>query len=365
MDDEKIGKEKTTNNNTSTNNNNNNNNINTINININTNIPNSNKADLDLGLGEELIDNSVKTKNKLKICCLTWNMHGLGPTTEQVEELLNPHKGFDIYCIGSEECLRSIMKSFFYSDKKVWEEKLQNYFGTDYKLLSSNTLCAIHLIIFIKEKYFYELTEIKKNVVKTGGKNLFGNKGAVGISFKLFGMSFMIVNCHLAALHGRSEQRNTDFKRCVLNMSNNNDKNKSNNNSDDYNFFIFMGDLNYRLTDTSFNVNQVTNNYLNLLSYDELQKEIINKRLDTLGFQEGKIYFMPTFKYWNNTNDFQYFDTKNIDQYPAWCDRIFYRKNISSNKNIIDITQERYDSMQNIKMSDHKPLFSYFNILYI
>jgi hypothetical protein len=44
-------------------------------------------------------------------------MHGLVPNEEQIKNLLDPHKNFDIYAIGSEECLRSIFKSLFYSDK--------------------------------------------------------------------------------------------------------------------------------------------------------------------------------------------------------------------------------------------------------
>ena len=59
--------------------------------------------------------------NKLKVCCITWNMHGLNPNQNEINSLLGPHKDFDIYAIGSEECLRSIFKSLFYSDKTTWD----------------------------------------------------------------------------------------------------------------------------------------------------------------------------------------------------------------------------------------------------
>ena len=173
------------------------------------------------------INNSIsspynfKIKSKLKICCLTWNMHGLLPSLEQVQELLNPHKNFDIYAIGSEECLRSIFKSLFFSDKTEWEEKLQNYFGNNYVLISSETLCAIHLVIFVRSTLIKNISKVKVNSVKTGAKNLLGNKGAVGICFNIFNLSIMIINCHLAALQGRSEQRNIDFVRCVTQMNSN------------------------------------------------------------------------------------------------------------------------------------------------
>ena len=48
------------------------------------------------------------------------------------------------------------------------------------------------------------------------------------------------------------------------------------------------------------------------------------------GFKEGPIMFKPTFKYWNNTNNYQYIDTHKIDQAPASTDRILYKKNVTS-----------------------------------
>ena len=58
------------------------------------------------------INTTITKSNKLKICCITWNMHGLNPTPNEIKSLLDPHKNFDIYAIGSEECLRSIFKKF-------------------------------------------------------------------------------------------------------------------------------------------------------------------------------------------------------------------------------------------------------------
>ena len=179
---------------------------------------------------------NLKTNRKLKLCCLTWNMHGLIPNDEQVQNLLNPHKNYDIYAIGSEECLRSIFKSFFFSDKSEWETKLKRYFGNNYVLIASETLCAIHLVIFIRSTLIKDVSKVKVNTVKTGAKNLLGNKGAVGIFFNIFILSIMIINCHLAALQGRSVQRNTDFERIITSM---------NSNYINFDFIVLMGDFNY------------------------------------------------------------------------------------------------------------------------
>ena len=308
-----------------------------------------------LGNMNSFSDSSYNKNRKLKICCLTWNMHGLMPNQEHLNQLLQPHKNFDIYAIGSEECLRSIFKSLFVSDKSEWESRLQNYFGKDYVLIASETLCAIHLVIFVRSTLLRYISKVKVNSIKTGAKNLLGNKGAVGICFNMFHLSIMIINCHLAAQQGRSEQRNIDFERCITQMSSN---------YQDFDFIILMGDLNYRLNNLDIDMNRIKDEYLLFLNYDQLKNEKNLKRLNTLGFIEGEIYFRPTFKYWNNTSNFQYIDTHDIDQAPAWTDRVLYKKKQIS-KNYLDVKQDKYDSMHNIEMSDHKPVFSYFTLSFL
>ena len=320
------------------------------NINNIVNIDNNTSRDIIISSSSD-----VKKNRKLKICCLTWNMHGLVPNEEQIKNLLDPHKNFDIYAIGSEECLRSIFKSLFYSDKSEWETKLKKYFGNNYDLIASETLCAIHLVIFIRSTLIKDVSKVKVNTVKTGAKNLLGNKGAVGIYFNIFNLSIMIINSHLAALQGRSEQRNIDFLRIITQM---------NSNYQNFDFIVFMGDLNYRLNNLKIDMNQIQEDYLIFLNYDQLKNEKNLQRLNLLGFIEGTISFRPTFKYWNNTSKFQYLDTHDIDQAPAWTDRILYKKNETGN-NILDVKQDKYDSMHYIEMSDHKPVYSYFTLSFI
>ena len=297
--------------------------------------------------------NSIVTKyNKLKLCCITWNMHGLNPSPEEIKSLLEPHKNFDIYAIGSEESCRSIFKSLFNSDKSTWETSLRNYFGNNYALVASETLCAIHLVIFIRNSLIKNISKVRAKNVKTGAKNMLGNKGAVGISFNIFKLSIMIINCHLAASQNRSLQRNMDFQRCFNGILDN---------FQSFDFVVFMGDFNYRLNNLNIDMEKIKTEYLMFLNYDQLTYENNIKRLDLHGLKEGQILFQPTFKYWNNTNNYQFIDTHNIDQAPAWTDRILYKKN-DTDRNILDVHQDRYDSMQNIIMSDHKPVYSYFTL---
>ena len=299
----------------------------------------------------------IGQNRKLKICCLTWNMHGLLPNDKQIQELLNPHKNYDIYAIGSEECLRSIFKSFFLCDKTEWEERLVKYFGGKYRIIATSTLCAIHLAIFVRTSLIKNVSNLKMNCVKTGANNLLGNKGAVGISFQIFNLSISIINCHLSARYAKSEKRNLDFERCATQIH-------SDSESDNIDLIILMGDLNYRLNNLNIDINRIQKEHLLFLNYDQLNNEKNLKRLNMHGFQEGKIHFRPTFKYWNNTSNFQYSDTHNINQAPAWTDRILYKINKSRN-NILEVNQDKYDSMFNIEMSDHKPVYSYFTISFL
>jgi len=299
----------------------------------------------------------ISQSRKLKICCLTWNMHGLLPTDDQVQQLLNPHKNYDIYAIGSEECLRSIFKSLFLCDKTEWEVRLAKYFGEKYRLIATSTLCAIHLAIFVRTSLIENISNLKMNYVKTGANNLLGNKGAVRISFQIFNLAISIINCHLAARYAKSEKRNLDFERCATQIH-------SESEYDNIDLIILMGDLNYRLNNLDIDINRIQKEHLLFLNYDQLNNEKNLKRLNMLGFQEGKIHFRPTFKYWNNTSNFQYSDTHDINQAPAWTDRVLYKIN-RKRKNILEVKQDKYDSMFNIEMSDHKPVYSYFTISFL
>ena len=296
----------------------------------------------------------IKRKKEMKktICCLTWNMHGQRPSERELNDLLQKHKekNFDIYVIGSQECLRSIFKSLFYSDKSIWENQLKLYFGDEYEMLSSVTLAAIHIIIFVKKNIRNNINAINYNSVKTGVYNYLGNKGAVGIWFTLININIMFINSHLAAGYYYLKKRNNNFEYIMNNIHPN---------YLNVDFIVFMGDLNYRLNIPFVNVNDIRNNHLNYITYDQLnlEKKEIKK---ILNFEEGDIKFLPTFKYINNTD---IFDADKIDKLPAWTDRILFIKRTTI-FSVLDVELIEYNSMQDILMSDHKPVYSYFNLTF-
>ena len=60
---------------------------------------------------------------------------------------------------------------------------------------------------------------------------------------------------------------------------------------------------------------------------------------------------MPTYKYKDFSNEFDY------SRIPGWTDRILYKS-----KEYYDIMLCEYSSINNISISDHKPVYAIFKI---
>ena len=119
---------------------------------------------------------------------------------------------------------------------------------------------------------------------------------------------------------------------------------------DEYDFVILSGDLNYRI---NFNITDDIDELIKqknpeiLWDKDQLTKEI--KRENE--FQEGIINFMPTYKYKDNSDEYDY------ERKPGWTDRILYK----SKKNY-DIMLCKYNCIKEVYLSDHKPVYAVFKI---
>jgi hypothetical protein len=87
-----------------------------------------------------------------------------------------------------------------------------------------------------------------------------------------------------------------------------------------------------------------------LLRQDQLLQTIASGRAFT-NFCEGKVTFLPTFKFDKGTSDY---DTSHKQRIPAWTDRIVFRSN---KVNVLE-----YDSATEAKHSDHRPVFGTFKI---
>ena len=350
---------------------------------------------------------SINDGLSIKICCITYNLHGIGLDTNQINELLAIHKknDCDIYAIATQESQRSILMNLLFWDKSKFELDLAQFFGKDYVRLHTETLGGIHLIIFIKSIHKNYILGYYKEYIKTGFYGILGNKGGIGIGFRMYNISFFIINCHLSCGLNSSLYRNYDFDYIKKNIHPH---------LDNYDIIIWMGDFNYRVNKTIQEIEDIYKNKqeMTLLESDQMNFEIKNYNLKSFGYKEGKITFLPTYKYSDNLKNEIICDMP--DHIPSWTDRIIYKVNESKFKIIednekekyindekaiieddkedndnssyyedakesrdhnIDINKEngdyiceatfkltQYNSMQNIVFSDHKPVFAYFSV---
>ena len=340
----------------------------------------------------------------LKICSITYNLHGVSLDKSQINELLINHKNnsCDIYAIATQESQRSILMNLIFWDKSKFEMDLAHFFGKEYVRLHTETLGGIHLIIFIKNIHKNYILNYYKEYIKTGMYGLLGNKGGIGIGFKMYNISFMFINCHLSYGFSNVINRNYDFDYIKKTIHPHLDK---------FDIIIWMGDFNYRVNKKMEEVENIIKEKkeMDLLQFDQMNYEIKNYNLKSFGYNEGKINFLPTYKYSDdNSNEILCDSNEHI---PSWTDRILYKINEDKFKiiendenekeneeNIIneDIKEEsyneseeyedareedfdsnkeneeksreatfklkQYNSMQNIVFSDHKPVYAYFNV---
>ena len=119
---------------------------------------------------------------------------------------------------------------------------------------------------------------------------------------------------------------------------------------DDYDFVIISGDLNYRLDfGHEDNIEEIMNkkNPEILWEKDQFRKEIKKEH----ELKEGIINFMPTYKYKDDSDEYDY------ERKPGWTDRILYKS-----KKMYDIMLCEYSCLQNVHLSDHRPVYAIFKI---
>ncbi|KAI3799470.1 hypothetical protein L1987_34768 [Smallanthus sonchifolius] len=94
------------------------------------------------------------------------------------------------------------------------------------------------------------------------------------------------------------------------------------------NKIIWLGDLNYRLSSTFDDLHEIIqrNDWQALLEKDQLKIEQKAGRIFE-GWEEGKIWFAPTYKYITNSDRYvaQTCTPKEKRRTPAWCDRILWK----------------------------------------
>jgi hypothetical protein len=125
------------------------------------------------------------------------------------------------------------------------------------------------------------------------------------------------------------------------------------------NCLIFGGDLNYRLdltreeVDCCLNVKpgDFTGGCAYLFDHDQLTAARASRGAFDM-FQEGPVFFAPTFKFDHRSATY---DSSKKKRVPAWTDRVLYR---AGNCASVDLVE--YSSVSSIRCSDHRPVYARF-----
>lgn len=320
------------------------------------------------------------------------------------------------YCIGLEEVINLNAKNVIIGGEKkkykLWEEKINLELKSkdNYVLLLKTSLVGILFFIFVKASEISKIKNIKTTKIKSGFYGQFGNKGSCFVEFEYENKKYGFNSGHLAA--GEKIKNNNERKNCLINILNH-QSDKSVKDSNEFyknDFYFILGDLNFRvqnnikiihnwLFDLKFEGKQHSKNICeensndadyeiksdknknNIESIKEKEDDetlenifyqidekifmkyfgddywkfdqlnIFKKELIKYNIKESDIFFNPTYKYAKKTNNYNL-----LKREPSWTDRILFKEN----KFIRSILYDRI----NIHYSDHKPIFSLFEINY-
>ncbi|KAL7095682.1 hypothetical protein ACP275_10G039300 [Erythranthe tilingii] len=234
-----------------------------------------------------------------------------------------------------------------------------------YRLIGSKQMVGIFLCVWVREDLHEHVSSLKVSCVGRGIMGYLGNKGSISISMVLRGTAFCFVCTHLTSgeKEGDAMRRNLDvieiLKRTRFSHSYRiPGKIIPPDNILDHDKIIWLGDLNYRLAsnlcgDTYELLER--SDWQSLLEKDELRKE--QKAGGVFkGWEEGEIYFAPTYKYITNSDRYVVQTppaSKEKRRTPAWCDRILWK-----GEELKQMCYARGES----KFSDHRPVYSLFSV---
>ncbi|KAL4645398.1 hypothetical protein ACB092_02G232800 [Castanea dentata] len=231
-----------------------------------------------------------------------------------------------------------------------------------YSLVASKQMVGIFLSVWARKELVPHIGHLRVSSVGRGIMGCFGNKGCISMSMSLHQTSFCFVCSHLASgeKEGDELKRNADVSE-ILKCTQfpkicKNPNSRAPERINDHDRVIWLGDLNYRvaLTYEETRVLLEDNDWDTLLEKDQLNLEREAGRVFP-GFDEGRIYFAPTYKYTHNSDSYagETVKSKKKRRTPAWCDRILWRGN-----GIEQLSYIRGES----RFSDHRPVCAVFTV---
>ncbi|GFP98343.1 type i inositol 1 4 5-trisphosphate 5-phosphatase cvp2 [Phtheirospermum japonicum] len=253
------------------------------------------------------------------------------------------------------------------SPRPVADELSTRHSGTaqhqKYCLAASKQMVGIFLCVWVREDLYEHITSLKVSCVGRGIMGYLGNKGSISISMILHQTTFCFVCTHLASGEkgGDAIRRNLDVMEIMKRTRFSHPygipgKPIPPETILDHDKIIWLGDLNYRLASSCGDTYDLLqrSDWQTLLEKDELRIEQRAGRVFK-GWEEGEIYFAPTYKYITNSDHYvvQTSTPKEKRRTPAWCDRILWK-----GEGLKQMCYARGES----RFSDHRPVYSLFSM---
>lgn len=306
-------------------------------------------------------------EGKVSIFVCTWNQNRKRAPINLNDLLLPDQLVYmpDIYAIGIQEAFSSQSDYL-----KEWEIELQTTLGPSHVLLHSCSLGVLHLALFVRRDliWFCSTPEESAYNSRSMPTNMIKTKGAVSIAFRFFGTSFMFTNCHFPAHENKLKDRVDEYQRIISsidlpkNLKSLKPRYLSNDSTARFDCVFFMGDLNFRLEQRTFDeticilediFQQKDPSYEALTQNDELLK-VMESNQAFHGFNESLIKYPPTYKFLAQTNKYD----RQTRRVPSYTDRILFRS-----KRQRHIQCLLYDWLPQLMSSDHKPVYCLFEVL--
>ncbi|XP_022574090.2 type I inositol polyphosphate 5-phosphatase 8 isoform X2 [Brassica napus] len=228
-----------------------------------------------------------------------------------------------------------------------------------YSLAASKQMVGIFLCVWVRDDLQKRITNLKVSSVGRGIMGYLGNKGSISISMSLHETSLCFVCTHLTSgeREGDEVRRNLDVTEILkrTRFSRSSIDSHQPEMIMDHDKVIWLGDLNYRLRASSDVHDHLKNHdWEALLQKDQLKIEQKAGRVFQ-GWEEGKIYFAPTYKYHINSDNYvaQTEKSKEKRRTPAWCDRILWKG---------DGMKQIWYTRGESRFSDHRPVQSLFSV---
>lgn len=297
-------------------------------------------------LWEGEMPENAETSHQIKALVITWNLKGGCPSGDLQDLVRTSTIKHNLIVVGTQECCRSIAKSFFYESKKRWEAKLADAMGMDYQLIESHSMNALHICVFAHQSIAKDIYRISVDQKASGFLGFMANKGCVSISLSIGNKSFLFMNCHLASGQTSITKRNQNYQRIIeginLPLKYHNSSQKL---FDRFDYIFLFGDLNYRINNSNkFQAIQQLSNQdiLPMLRNDQL----LHQQEYFAPFQEGLPEFMPTYKMKLAQRGYE------LTRTPGWTDRILFKEKFPESLKVMN-----YEAGLEIYGSDHRPVF--------